>query len=309
MPSEAEDRPAGGGFLPIYRKLKDSDIWNRDDFQLKLWIYILMNARWKAEPYVKDGIRVERGQFLRSYSRIAEDLKLRKGRGWQSRKEGDVRYHLKVIEKDGSIRMQGNALGVLITVVNYDTYNPLGGANIRESLFEQGCNLRGKAYTIQKERESKKGSTETTEPKTAAKAAFALDADDPIADKQERQVQAVVDAWLKARPKARISGASTKATAMRLRNGYTVDRLVAVIEFWEKDEKFQWGGKDVNLTDFVSGITRLNRISGMIDDGEAPRTGSDSNGHGEWEGDPNDRPFDFVAYKAEQAKLEKQGKG
>ena len=61
------------GYVLLARKLQDSPIWSKDHHHLRLWIYFLLEARWKKEPIVIGNVQVGRGQLLKSYRRISRD--------------------------------------------------------------------------------------------------------------------------------------------------------------------------------------------------------------------------------------------
>ncbi len=62
-----------GGYILLARRLQGSPIWDQDHHHLRLWIYLLLNARWNPVPENRRGVTVCRGKLLKSYRRIIEE--------------------------------------------------------------------------------------------------------------------------------------------------------------------------------------------------------------------------------------------
>jgi len=110
------------GFILLARDLLTKSVFKGDPEMLKLWIYILLRANFGEKSYTYNGVEVRRGQFLRSYRKIAKDnaYVVRNERvEWSP---GKVERMLKALERDGRIRfIKHNVenVGTLIEVVNY----------------------------------------------------------------------------------------------------------------------------------------------------------------------------------------------
>ena len=61
------------GFILLARDLLTKSVFKGDPEMLKLWIYILLRANFGEKSYTYNGVEVRRGQFLRSYRKIAKD--------------------------------------------------------------------------------------------------------------------------------------------------------------------------------------------------------------------------------------------
>ena len=115
------------GFILLSRDLLDKSIFGEPDM-LKLWIFILLRTNFGKKSYEYSGVKVGRGQFLRSYRAIARDCaySLRgKKVQWSP---GKVERMMKTLIADGRIRIiahdQSN-VGTLIEVINYDHWQSI----------------------------------------------------------------------------------------------------------------------------------------------------------------------------------------
>lgn len=115
------------GFILLSRDLLDKSIFGEPDM-LKLWIFILLRTNFGKKSYEYSGVKVGRGQFLRSYRAIARDcaytLRGKKVR-WSV---GKVERMMNTLVRDSRIRIiphkQPN-VGTLIEVINYDKWQSI----------------------------------------------------------------------------------------------------------------------------------------------------------------------------------------
>ncbi|MCF6466379.1 hypothetical protein [Clostridium sp. Cult2] len=109
------------GVFQIDRGIFQNDIWN-NVAEFRVFFYIVGNAVWKEEGIYMGDIHVKRGQYLRSYRNLREDLMYVENNA--------IKYysisHLKTItdklKSDGRIEKQETRLGTLFTVLNYGYY-------------------------------------------------------------------------------------------------------------------------------------------------------------------------------------------
>lgn len=109
-----------GAFL-MSRDIFGHEIWT-DVAKFRLFFYIVGNAVWSEEGVKKGGIQVGRGQFLRSYRNIREDLVYYDN-------NAEKKYSLSLIKKkiddliqEDMLKVEETKLGTLFTVVNYQKY-------------------------------------------------------------------------------------------------------------------------------------------------------------------------------------------
>jgi hypothetical protein len=106
------------GFIVLLRAIRDSWVWKLQPGQLKVWLQLLLDARWSHEEdklqLPGQTIVVRRGQVWTTERTLA----LRAGAGRQV-----VRTTLRLLLQDGAISTQQlTRYGTLITITNYETY-------------------------------------------------------------------------------------------------------------------------------------------------------------------------------------------
>lgn len=112
-----------GGVFQVDREIFDHDIWE-DIVKFRIFFYILGQAVFLEEGVVKAGIKIERGQYLRSLRKLQEDLAYREGRGGAVKTYPltTLQNKIKTLVKDGQIKVKSTESGTLFTVVNYALY-------------------------------------------------------------------------------------------------------------------------------------------------------------------------------------------
>ena len=129
-----------GGWIKLHRRFLDSREFGSNPATFKVCIYLMLAANHKLR-YVR-GIKVERGQCIRSLSMISDDCSL-------SRKA--VRCALGNLERSGFIHVDapfGAQQGHRVSVCNYATYQGEeadgGTEGISEGYHEGNTNKNGK---------------------------------------------------------------------------------------------------------------------------------------------------------------------
>jgi hypothetical protein len=112
------------GWIRSYRDTMEKKIWQRPhDF--RLWQYLLYNARFEIESIYINGIEIKRGQYLRSLRKIQEDLIYIENNEIKKHDVSTIKRMLDRLVKDERITKLETGLATLITIVNYDLYQPL----------------------------------------------------------------------------------------------------------------------------------------------------------------------------------------
>jgi len=114
------------GAFQVSREIFENEIWT-DVVKFRIFFYILGNAVFSKEGVMQAGIRIERGQYLRSLRNLQDDLSYREGRGNAVKKIPleTLRRRIKSLEKEGRITIKSTEYGTLFTVVNYALYQSL----------------------------------------------------------------------------------------------------------------------------------------------------------------------------------------
>ena len=120
--------PAGGenvpGFFKIDRQIFDSDIWMQP-VELRLFIYLIGQARFAEKPnkkYKNKGVIIKKGQFLRSYRKLKEDLEYMKNNAIKNYSLSKIKRAIDNLENQGRIKTEKTPLRTLFTIVNYRQY-------------------------------------------------------------------------------------------------------------------------------------------------------------------------------------------
>lgn len=121
----AESKYIEGGCFILARKIFVSNIWKENSHNLKLFIYLIGNARHSIEPQKYDGILVQRGELIRNRSEIADDNEYINGciRKWSKPEISKIVKKLKSLKLISITNVKDGKL--LISICKYDTYqNP-----------------------------------------------------------------------------------------------------------------------------------------------------------------------------------------
>ncbi|WLV23726.1 hypothetical protein QR721_08725 [Aciduricibacillus chroicocephali] len=112
-------------WFKMSRCVFDSDLWH-DVSTFRLFMLLI----GKATPF--DGKRVagevlRKGQYLRSYEKLREDLAYKMGRGKKEYSKKTIHNCLQKLIKAGRITVRETDQGTVFTVVNYVKYQEFGG--------------------------------------------------------------------------------------------------------------------------------------------------------------------------------------
>jgi len=118
-----------GNHFAINRKIFDSDIWQASPWTLKIWIYLLGRARWETEPDMWLGVKYGRGQLVTSLRRIMNACSYKIGYRKKRPSLTTVRRICEELTKALRITMRTVHCGTLVTICNYDKYQPQKNTN------------------------------------------------------------------------------------------------------------------------------------------------------------------------------------
>jgi (p)ppGpp synthase/HD superfamily hydrolase len=107
-------------YFLINRKLQESDLWLNEPFTRgQAWVDLLGLTHYKPGHIRKDGKRIDLNRGQCGWSQ----LKLSKRWGWS---RGKVKRFLNELEMDQRIEQVNTTICSIITIVNYDAYQPNG---------------------------------------------------------------------------------------------------------------------------------------------------------------------------------------
>jgi DnaD/phage-associated family protein len=108
------------GWIKLHRKILDNELWH-DVTTFRLFTLLLLRAAHKDGVKIK-GIELKRGQYLRSYSKLAEDLESKEGRGYKKASKSTILRSVKKLIDEGMVTVSETKHGTLFTVLKYQEY-------------------------------------------------------------------------------------------------------------------------------------------------------------------------------------------
>lgn len=111
-----------GTYFLLSRNIFDSAIWRDDPHILKLFVYLLGNARHSNTPKKYPHVVIKRGEIVRSLSQISEDNEYLCNNSIKRWSRGKVSRMLKMLEKQEYISIASDTYGTHLSITNYDTY-------------------------------------------------------------------------------------------------------------------------------------------------------------------------------------------
>ena len=121
--SELPDR-IEGGYVLLARAIEQSGLWRAPPDLLKLFVYLVMHARYKREPKRFDGFEEKRGELVTSLADIAKDCRHYE-RGHKQWSRQKVSRMLAKLQKEERIELIPDTFGTHVRICNYELYqNP-----------------------------------------------------------------------------------------------------------------------------------------------------------------------------------------
>lgn len=141
-----------GGYIIVARKILDSPVWHWSPDHQRLWLYLLLKARWDERPGVSKGARIQRGQLLKSYREIADEcwwIENNAQKRWEPTQVMRMLDRMKeagMISKELVTGEHGTGLGTLITIKNFNAYQDperykSGACDGACKSLEQACDI------------------------------------------------------------------------------------------------------------------------------------------------------------------------
>lgn len=113
------------GWVKLTKQFTNDELWfNVTAFRLYVWI--LMKAAY-ADGIVLNGIKIKKGQYIRAYSQLSQDLMYIEGRSKKALAKSTVKRAVDKLVKKGLLLAEETPLGTLFTVVNTDDFKCLDG--------------------------------------------------------------------------------------------------------------------------------------------------------------------------------------
>ena len=132
--------------------IEDSFATTRGIFSHQIWKYILKfrvffliygKARWEKKPTEFNGIKINRGQWLRSFRNMQKDLEFIENKCVKMPSLGAIKDVIDELVNEESIKTRLTRYGLLFTVVNYDKYQFFTGGKGGSEGLRMGRDLFG----------------------------------------------------------------------------------------------------------------------------------------------------------------------
>lgn len=112
------------GAFQTSRDIFENPIW-QNVVEFRLFFLIYGKAIFSEEGYVQSGVKLEKGQWVRSYRNIQSDLEYIENRSVKRYSLSTIKRAVDHLIKDERIKIEQCELGTLFTVLNYARYQGL----------------------------------------------------------------------------------------------------------------------------------------------------------------------------------------
>lgn len=128
------------GAFQTSREIFENPIWN-DIPKFRIFFYIYGNAVFSKEGTTVAGMHLKRGQFLRSYRNLRDDLEYVENRSVKQYSLSVIKRKVDSLVKENRLKIEETELGTLFTVINYEQYQ--GFEHYKNSNLERSENALG----------------------------------------------------------------------------------------------------------------------------------------------------------------------
>ncbi|EAC5807534.1 hypothetical protein RI77_08840 [Listeria monocytogenes] len=112
------------GAFQMSREIFENDIWS-DVIKFRLFFYIVGNAVFSENGVMKGGIQIGRGQYLRSFRNLREDLLYYDNNAEKIYSLSTIKEKIDELVREERLEITTTKLGTLFTVRNYALYQDL----------------------------------------------------------------------------------------------------------------------------------------------------------------------------------------
>lgn len=138
------------GYICDFRKELESDIWLMPPMYHRVWQwikYIVNHSEQKIPNRIGGGYTtIKPGQRATSYRQIAKGVGYYEGLKWKEPNPKTIKVILNWLNDHEMIRIEGNAQGTVVTVVNWELYQKeltKGNAKVTPKKHSMGTNKEG----------------------------------------------------------------------------------------------------------------------------------------------------------------------
>ncbi|WP_321999391.1 hypothetical protein [Bacillus pumilus] len=124
------------GWVKLHRKILEHELWN-DVTTFRLFTLLVMRASHQ-DGFKINGVVLNKGQYIRSYSKLCEDLAYKEGRGLKKLSKSTIMRSIKKLVTNNIITVSETELGTLFTIVKYESYQEFSSNHETEPKTEEG---------------------------------------------------------------------------------------------------------------------------------------------------------------------------
>jgi hypothetical protein len=151
-----------GCFL-LARQIFESAIWRDDPHVLKLFIYLMGQARHNTKPKKYPSFEIKRGELVTSLAKISEENEYCQNGTVKTWARMKISRMLDLLEKQGYIKKLCDTYGTHVSICNYDVYQNINNYKCDTVVTQVGisCDTSGKQVgTNKKGNKGKNGKNE-----------------------------------------------------------------------------------------------------------------------------------------------------
>jgi len=109
------------GWITIWRKITDSEIWIQEPWRLKTWLYFLLEANHSEKK--KYGQRLARGQiYISSIEELCKEVGCRRGYIINNPSVNSMKHFWKWLRDKQMVDTKKTTRGSIVSIINYQKY-------------------------------------------------------------------------------------------------------------------------------------------------------------------------------------------
>jgi hypothetical protein len=117
------------GWVAIWRKIIDSEIWLQEPWRLRVWLYFIAEANHCEE--LRYGQKLRRGQFhVSSIPDLCRETRWKKGYISKQTSVNSMKQFWKWLRKEKMIDTKKTTRGTIITILNYAKYQDISNKSV-----------------------------------------------------------------------------------------------------------------------------------------------------------------------------------
>ena len=118
------------GWVAIWRKTIDSEIWLQAPWRLKTWLYLISEANHADEQ--RHGQKLKRGQiYISSMADLCKQVRWKKGFVYKTPTVNAMKQLWEWLRKKGMVDTKRTTRGTIMTILNYRKYQDIQKEEIK----------------------------------------------------------------------------------------------------------------------------------------------------------------------------------